>query len=505
MLENSDHSRATEADRQIYDRFQKVRDHGDLNTALGIRGSLIAHGFVIDWSQQGDKVDMHPVPAKLPDHYLHRAPIAIPGSGDNQNEQAVMFESFEGHFDHMQHAGALGRDAAERFCILPREESVQTPHGDLELQLLHAIRANQHYFRERFEGLTLIPIFPSVTSERLAEAADMELLNTPDGVYGANNKVLLRRNAEKYGYGVPNGIETYRLESEQELSQILEYAADKIAGGTDIWIKYPTGSGGDLVVGLKAEDFAGQGQENIQEALNQALSTIALNVLQSRNPQLTECSWEDVLMVLRNGGLVIEEHVNGGYSNINAQAIVGPDGITMIDLSLQLTGPQGDYIGNTRRPIEVYSADFLGAVEREMINIGTYLRQEHRARMVFGVDMFVEGDPFETHSGKRDIRSFDGNGRFNVSTGVKMRAANRQGRHPFALNTNIALPRVPGTYSDILEMIGSENLQGLQQAGVLPFLPRLTTNIVKCDIVGDSDEHVNRIVTALGERGIRTV
>ncbi|PKL36683.1 hypothetical protein CVV38_02140 [Candidatus Peregrinibacteria bacterium HGW-Peregrinibacteria-1] len=476
-----------------------VRHHGDINEALGYpQGTLIAHAFVKSWEEGSQH--LHPVPLAEADQYLNFAPLAFPGSGNNAGEMAVMFEPLRGSYEYLERVGVHQRGADERFFFLEKEKGTSAPDGDVEFHFMDIIRRNIGYYRERFGKLGFLPIFPSRHSEIIAELTGMELLNSEKAGYGANNKASLRLNADKYGYQVTEGLQYERLNNGEMVglyNNVLDNIEGYIAAGKDVWVKYPTGSGGDLVVPLRHAKLKDKGSREIRQQAKDALVKIAYNVLLSRvgKGSIAVPSFEEVMKVLEVGGLVVETGLEGNFKNYNVQGVVGRNGeFTEVNMSEQLTSPEGAYLGNMVRPVEEYSEKTRVAVWQAMRQLSEYLHKEVGANMLFGADILVDENDVAT--------VIDLNGRFNGSTSQKLIAAHLD--VPYSLNVNINLPFVPETFQEILDCLGADILfDGRKEFGVLPKLPRRGTRVVKVDILGQDPSDIEKVRMAMTRRGVQ--
>ena len=182
-----------------------------------------------------------PLPTPKGDAYLRQTFVPAVGPG----EVVVCNTLISGLREYYAEVGLLPEDSvilevepnsepADRYGF-PRTDPLETLNGQLELV---SANGDELYLSSTFNG-------DSITEQ--ATALGLKTLEGRAPSSSSNHKSKLRESARKYGFDVLPGR---TLSVWEDLDEI-DGADWNTNGGS--WLKFPTGSGGDLVIHIKGE------------------------------------------------------------------------------------------------------------------------------------------------------------------------------------------------------------------------------------------------------------
>lgn len=314
--------------------------------------------------------------------------------------------------------------------------------------------------------------------------------------FQTNNKALFRNASFEYGYRMLPGE---CLSSWEDLER-----AAQTYGGLEygVWLKFPTGSGGDLVYHTNRASI-----ELLCEGVNRIRDNVVSALSQGKFATDRELFWpekefcpEDFLLVVesdaRNCGEVL---VNG-----STQFITRKDrGLSVIGHFQQITTEQGEYLGNR-------SFNSTEAVEELLVEqvtrVAEYSRCANQYYGIQGVDWFLVRDK----AGKIEPYVVELNSRPTANTPPAIMAAKLGAEH--WVNTNLYTDRPIIDIGDYLDVIGRDLALGnIEEGLVIPqsFRTLVTRRKVfpspdfKVLILGTSSDHCNQIIDKLRHRSIR--
>lgn len=320
-------------------------------------------------------------------------------------------------------------------------------------------------------------------------------LQRPDSVI-TNNKAELRRFAEIYGYAMFSGM---LIQNNEDLTLAEENFRQFIQGG---WLKFPTGSGGDLVR-FRRDLSVSSIRDGIMD-----LRSAVLRAFQKGNFEgSAEEFWPEGSLIPNGFPIVLEADArNYGEVLINGstQFVTSKTGeVRLIGHFSQITTPEGEYLGN--RPY--FPEDQLEyLISEQVMRVAQYNIHQNGYFGIQGVDWFV----IRNNQG-RVVRVVELNSRPTANTPPVIIADKLNVYH--WINTNVYTDRQIRGIRDYIEIIGEElaygevNREGL----VIPqsFRTLVTERAVfsssdfKVLIMGRSEEHCGQIMQRLNNRGVR--
>lgn len=331
-----------------------------------------------------------------------------------------------------------------------------------------------------------------------AEYHGLRVLRRPDSVL-TNNKARLREasTSGSYAFQMLPGM---LLSDEQEIEM-----AVAAFGGTDhgVWIKFPTGSGGDLVVRI-----ADVNEDTLRAGVGKLRDAVVSAFAEGHFETTIADFWPAQRFVPENFPIVVESDArNMGtvLHNGSTQFVTSRDGsISIVGHYGQLTTDSGEYLGNVP-----YTPDDTARIliEAQARAVGSYNIRKHEYYGVQGVDWFLIKLP----NGQKAVYVVELNSRPTANTPPQIIADKLDAKA--WINTNV-FTDIPVTDIDgYFDVVGRDLAYGEpERAGlVVPQSFRtLRTDSgdhpsgnFKVLILGGDPEHCARIQNTLERRRIR--
>lgn len=430
------------------------------------------------------------LPSPKGDWYLVNTAVAAVRAG----ERVLCSKLIDGLYDYYKQLGLIPEGAS----VIQVEPQVD---GDINYAYPatdpFTILDGQIYFTNRDKPLVSTTAF---TCERVwCQEQNLGLKSLGRlSSFQTNNKALFRQASYEYGYRMLPGE---CLSSWEDLERAAQTYADLEYG---VWLKFPTGSGGDLVyhVNRISLELLYEGvnriRDNIISALNQGKFTTGGEPFW---PKKEFCP-EDFLLVVesdaRNCGEVL---ING-----STQFITRKDRrLSVVGHFQQITTEQGEYLGN--RPLNPMETVEKLLVEQTR-SVAEYSCCVNQYYGIQGVDWFLIRDK----TGKIQPYVVELNSRPTANTPPLIMATKLGAKH--WVNTNIYTDRQIIDIRDYLDVIGRDLALGNIEDGlVIPqsFRTLVTRRKVfpspdfKLLILGTSSDHCDQIIEKLSKRSIRFV
>ncbi len=341
----------------------------------------------------------------------------------------------------------------------------------------------------------LVPTFSNDGVSRQQRALNIETINRRDSAI-TNNKEELRESAVRFGFQMLPGATMRSLEDVETLVQ--QFSSTEYG----VWLKFPTGSGGDLV---KRIPFVTT--DEVLSGISEIRSSIERALFKGSFGRKIEELWPRDSFSPLGFGIVIESDArNLGEVVINGstQFITSRSGMPeIIGYFDQITTDEGEYLGN--RPFRPKNGSKL-LVDDQVQKVANYSTESNEYFGVQGVDWFLIRDD----QGKESVYVVELNSRPTANTPPYI-VATKLGAENW-INTNVYTDKPIQTISDYVEVIGEDLAYGnIEQGLVIPqaFRTLVTRkNIIpspnfKVLIMGKSEERCNEIVKEMEKRKVR--
>lgn len=441
---------------------------------------LVVANFVNPWNL---------LPDPYGDKYL--SGLAIISAG--KNETALTFQLLPGFENYLREIGVIDPTTTIIQASHNGGRRYGFPHGD-PLHRLHQEVGDSTSLRDPKTGNEYV-LVPTLTHGKVAEQArklGVHTLDQPDADV-TNNKAILRDEASRYGIPLLPGIV---VRDGDRIGRIVKRYKDSQHG---IWLKFPTGSGGDLVQPVERIS-----RRNIRRGIKKVRDTVYEAIKQGDFGIEGKSFWPRHKIAPREFPLVIEEHAK----NLGEVLIIGsnhfstlPQGEEIYGYFKQITGPTGDFIGSERFEPE-------GEMRMQLDEVTRRVAQYNRDKGFFGVggiDYFVIQRP----DGKMQTFVLESNARPIISTYPYI-VGERLGINEWT-NTNVTLDRPIRSFEDFVESVGPDLLyQKGATSGIVPMAFRTVIDInegvidsphCKLVILG-SEERRKEIMQRLEAKGI---
>lgn len=358
-------------------------------------------------------------------------------------------------------------------------------NGSLDYTLLRAVE-EAGTVRSVLKGRRVFATFENADLARVRK-----ILGGKNGVdlnasFLANNKVEMRRGAEKFGYKIAEG---YSADSLHQMSERAQALLD--AGYKKIWCKVATGYGGDLVRPASNYLEIGKAVRSLQGALDMA---------KANSNGIDNKHFAHQFVV--EGDLTGKPGVEKFLDNLNVQAIVGEKGVVPIGMSIQHVSNTGAYLGNMFDDESDAVTTYRDISIEAVMKVGEWARSLGYSGII-GVDLIIVQE-----GGKPVAYMIDSNARPNASTSsLLMKNYLEAG---VVLNANIFLPEPVKDFDHAAGLIG-DSIYRAKGGGVLPkFFHAINDKNVSlaspqltCDIIGEDAGEVMNIVSEIRDRGIK--
>lgn len=345
--------------------------------------------------------------------------------------------------------------------------------------------------------LYLVPTYSNVGVNEQANSLGLKSIDRPDSVV-SNNKAMLREASGYYDIPMLPGT---LIRDEDDLQKAVDSFGRNLYG---VWIKFPTGSGGDLVRHIKTLN---------QQTLRQAIADLRGPVLSSferGNFSVSgESFWpEAVLSPASDMALVVESDArNHGevVTNGSNHFTTSKSGeVNILGYFQQIITEDGEYLGSRPyRPspeIEEQLASATSAVAR-------YNMEHNQYYGIQGIDWFLIKDD----TGRLKVYVVELNSRPIVSS-LPVIIGEKLGTQHW-LNTNVYTDTQIHSIEDYVETVGEDLAYGNPQDQGLVIPQSFRTLVTrrrtipspnfKVLILGKDPQHCEDIRQLLKDRGIR--
>lgn len=341
----------------------------------------------------------------------------------------------------------------------------------------------------------LVPTFTNNKVREQARSLGMVMIDRPDSVL-TNNKARLREASSQYGFRVLPGMILDRFSS---VTEAVNRLGESPFG---VWLKFPTGSGGDLVLHIESPVTGEKilsGIAKLRALVGQAFTEADFETtLEDFWPNGSLCP--DGLPIsleldARNIGEIVVNGSTQFITNTNDHSIIGH--------FEQITTKEGEYLGNE----PYYPTDSIRSeIEKQVARVAEYNMSEHGFRGIQGVDWFLINQ-----SGRNVIYIDELNSRPTANTPPFI-IAQKLGA-PHWINTNVYTDKPIYTIDDYISLIGRDLAYGelMKEGLVIPqaFRTLVTDSQVfaspdfKILILGRDRKQCHDIMEQLSKRGIR--
>lgn len=465
----------------------------DLGLSLGhsvLEANAIENGRpVITSNYVGPNHDL-PLPYPDGDWYLRQTFVPAIRSG----ETVISHRLIPGLRDHYARIGLLPTGAE---IIEVESHRHGSGYGFPATDALEILRGNVAF------GDTEVPQYlcSTFTGQMVDEQARALNLRTLPGRAESslsNHKSRLREGAEEYGFTVLPGRTVY---SWDDLNEVAD-ASWNTDDGT--WLKFPTGSGGDLVIRIKEKAT----EEVLHVAVNQLRDNIQKAFAEGDFATSFKEFWPEDRLSPVGFPLSIEadvNHVGRLVANGSTQFVSRKNGDTsIVGHFVQLTTDIGEYLGN--EPYVDMPDDIREMAEAQSLRVADYNVSEHNYYGIAGVDWFVTES-----EGRRKVWVVELNSRPTANTPPVI-IAQKLGASHF-LNTNVYTDTPIRNIDDFVGLIGEDLAFGdPNESGIV--VPQAFRTIVqregtqpspnfKIAILGRDSVHCRSVANLLSRAGIR--
>lgn len=341
--------------------------------------------------------------------------------------------------------------------------------------------------------LVLVPSLSGVAVEAQARDLGLSIVPLPQSV-DTNNKTKLRLAVDRYGIKMlPGEILASKGDVEEIASRFKDF-------GHGVWIKFPTGSGGDLV-----QHITPVTEETLFEGINVIRNSVLKAFKAGRFPLEGDEFWPADMFAPAGFDLVVESDArNHGQILVNGSDHFITDrsgGINILGKFRQIISEDGEFLGSR----SYYPEDKICALLDESIRAaGRYNITENGYYGIQGTDWFlisIDGEP--------QVYTVELNSRPIVSTYPAIIAQKLEAKH--WINTNVYTQR-PISIDDYVAVIGADLAHGFVKDGlVIPLAFRtlstrrrtIPSPNFKIMILGSDSTHCDDIFNQLKNRGIR--
>ena len=428
-----------------------------------------------------------PLPTPKGDFYLGNTSAAALQEG----EVAICTTLVGGLLDYYRVFGLIPQ-TAQIIEVTPAQGD-RLQYGFPATDALELLRGRRIFKDDR--KLYLVPTFTNDLVREQARKLGMIMVDRPDSVL-TNNKARLREANGRYGYRMLAGAVLSRFGS------IAEAAKEFETPEYGIWLKFPTGSGGDLVLHLDSpvtvEQIIGgiaKLRASVSRAFDEAHFDTTIDDFWPEGALCPDSLPISLELDARNAGDII---VNG-----STQFITTSDSHEVIGHFEQITTDEGEYLGN-----EPYYPDdeVREEIEEQVDRVAHYNIREHGFRGIQGVDWFLINQ-----AGEKRIFIDELNSRPTANTPPVIIA--QKLKAPHWINTNVYTDRPVYSIDDYIATVGRDFAYGkvMVEGLVIPqsFRTLVTDSSViassdfKVLILGRDQAHCHAIMDTLSARGIR--
>lgn len=408
-----------------------------------------------------------------------------------KNEAALVFTMFTGLQTYYRQEGLV--DPSTEIIEVPHRggKKYGFPHGDPLEQIRQELNGNE-LRDEAGRRYVLVPTLAHDKVHEQARAIGVATLEQPHADR-TNNKAELRAAASDYGIPLLPG----RLI--QHGDRLWKIAWEYRRSGHGLWLKFPTGSGGDLVYRVHQPTWGElrRAVRTVRETVHSAFEHGALGMH-------GEDFWPESRIAPEKFPLVVEEDAR----NIGEVVVLGsnhftvsPDGIQVNGYFRQITGPDGEFIGSEKFHPD---AEIKAQIDEVTRRTGVYC-QDMGQFGVQGLDYFV----VRQNDGALVTYVLELNGRPPISSYPDI-IGKRVGINSWK-NVNVTLPTAVESMGDFSAIIGDDLYKRGSSAGIVPMAFRTIVDAddgtiasphVKMVILG-SEEDQQQIIQRLQVKGVK--
>lgn len=448
-----------------------------------------------------------PLPYPKGDWYLGQTVVV--SAALNGEETPICCRLIPGVSDYYRNIGLLSQktELIEVDPIFDRNK----PYGYPNTSPLAILAMNGHdissFITPRKKPILVSTFMSSEVAEQ-AEKIGLNTLPAPDSVK-PNSKAQLRSNSEKYNIPMLPGI---IINGQTNLKQVVSQFK-----GKKVWIKFPTGSGGDLVLPILLESAT-----NIIDAVHIIRNSIEKAINQGNFNTLVDDFWPSGKLSPDELPLVLEldaNYMGEVILNGSTQYVTRKSAETkVIGHFRQITTPDGEYLGNTSLPIDSnlngnirFTSQIRTLIENNIAKIALYNIQENGYYGIQGADWFL----VLTNNDKLKIFIDEVNARPTANTPpvIIVDKLKKIGRfsNPVWVNTNCYQDKPIKKIDDYIKLVGKELAFGTNDSFVLPqsFRTLITgDNIIpsadfKALVIAENQQTCEQTLSKLQDNGIR--
>lgn len=422
------------------------------------------------------------------DWYLVNTAVAAVQAG----ETVLCSRLIDGLYQYYQHLGLIPEGAS----IIQVEPQVD---GDVSYAYPAtdplAILSQQIHLTGGHKQLVSTTAFTCEQVWQQEKSLGLKSLDQPSS-FQTNNKALFRQASHQYGYRMLPGE---CLRSWQDLARAAQTYRNLRHG---VWLKFPTGSGGDLVDHINPVSF-----EYLSAGVNRARDNVIRAIDQGKFATDGNSFWPKAEFCPTGFSLVVESDArNCGEVLVNGstQFTTRKDRrVSVIGHFQQITTEQGEYLGN--RPLHP-SETVARSLKEQVRRVAEYSIWTNQYYGIQGVDWFLVRDQAGT------IKPYvvELNSRPTANTPPAIMAAKLGDKH--WVNTNVYTDRPIMNIEDYLAVIGRDLALGNIADGLV--IPQSFRTLVtrrrifpsgdfKALILGTSWYHCDQVIAKLRHRSVR--
>lgn len=429
-----------------------------------------------------------PLPSPEGDGYLRGLAVPAIRSG----ETVVCNKLVEGLYEYYKEKGLIPQDVSIIQVEAKLGEDIMFGYPATDPL---AVLREQVVFENGIVPLVLVPSLSNPYVEAQARDLGIDIVLLPDSII-TNNKARLRVASSKYDFKMlPGEI----VGDGKDLERVIQRFRNFTNG---VWIKFPTGSGGDLVQHVDTVT-----EQTLLEGVNIIRTSVLKAFRQGVFPISGDEFWPDDRISPQGFDLVIESDArNHGQVLVNGSDHFITDRSGSIDILgqfRQIISEDGEFLGSR----SYYPEDKICALLEESIRaVGKYNIIENGYYGIQGSDWFLTQDM----DGELQVYTVELNSRPIVSTFPAIIAQKLEAKH--WINTNVYTQKPITSIDDYVSVMGAGLAHGSVEDGlVIPLAFRtlstrrktIPSPNFKIMILGRDPDHCDNVFNQLKTRGIR--
>lgn len=456
------------------------------NTTLRANG---LEGRAIQTANYVSPEHRQPLPYPSGDWYLRQTFVPAIAEG----ETVVCHTLIDGLLPYYKEIGLIP-ETSTILQIEPQTDEV-IAHGFPVTDPMEILKG-QVLFEDDSNPLTMVSTFTGPTITDQAHALGLQTIDRSPSIE-SNNKSRLREAAPRYGFTMLPGMV---LSEWEDLEQVVAASWNSDKG---MWMKFPTGSGGDLVYKVnKAGDLhpLHQGVASLRDAVEKSFEQASFG-------ESFEEFWPEDALAPNGFGLSIEADAGIlGKVLLNGSTQFVTNRTKRIDVVghfSQMTTDEGEYLGN--EPIET-TPEINQLLKEQVLRVGAYNMQENNYFGIQGIDWFL----IEDAQGNLQVTVTELNARPTANTPPVIIAEKLAAPH--WINTNLYTGRPMSSFEDFEKVIGSDLVWGNPDTNGM-VVPQAFRTMVRRDgivpspnfkalILGKDAAHCRELMQSLIDRGI---